>query len=150
MLKSKGFILTSNTVNHLQERYKIVYSGDCLPSDQLIKRGEGCDLLIHEATYEDSRLALATNLAHSTISQACETGVRMRAKNLVLTHFNSIFFNQNELLNSNKLAYGSRSNLIIAQDFMRINPRVINRLKLLAPGLKLLNSTSLSSSKADI
>ena len=32
---------------------KIVFSGDTRPCDLLVREGEGADLLIHEATFED-------------------------------------------------------------------------------------------------
>lgn len=139
---SKAFILTL-----LNDKYKLVYSGDCRPSEQLIERGARCDMLIHEATYGDVRLAMATNFAHSTISQAVQVGVRMQAKNIVLTHFSALLSTKSDLLYSDKW---SGMNVIIAQDFMRINPRAIPRLKLLTPGLKLLNPISPRSTRADL
>lgn len=33
--------------------YKIVYSGDTRPSDQLVETGKHAHLLIHEATFDD-------------------------------------------------------------------------------------------------
>ena len=32
---------------------RVVYSGDCRPSERLVQVGQGADLLIHEATFED-------------------------------------------------------------------------------------------------
>lgn len=33
---------------------KVVYSGDCRPDERLVAAGRGADLLIHEATFDDS------------------------------------------------------------------------------------------------
>jgi len=64
-----------------------VYSGDCLPSQPLARAGRGCDLLIHEATFDDSRSADAARKRHCTTGQAAQVGAMMGAKLTVLTHF---------------------------------------------------------------
>ncbi|KAK9853084.1 hypothetical protein WJX84_003438 [Apatococcus fuscideae] len=33
-------------------QWSLVYSGDCRPSERLVQAGQGCSLLIHEATFE--------------------------------------------------------------------------------------------------
>uniref|UniRef100_T1J1X8 Zinc phosphodiesterase ELAC protein 2 n=1 Tax=Strigamia maritima TaxID=126957 RepID=T1J1X8_STRMM len=68
---------------------KIVYSADTMPSDDLITEGKNCDLLIHEATLDDSLNEHARNTTHSTTSQAIDVGRRMAAKFVLLTHFSS-------------------------------------------------------------
>jgi len=80
---SCGVLLTLNT----QPEYKIVYSGDAMPSDSLIHHGRDCDLLIHEATMGDDLIEEAKLKRHSTSSQAIEVGRRMKAKHIILTHF---------------------------------------------------------------
>lgn len=67
--------------------FQLSYSGDCRPSTALIDAGKNSDLLIHEATFEDDKLGEAIEKRHSTISEAVETGVKMNAKNVLLTHF---------------------------------------------------------------
>jgi ribonuclease BN (tRNA processing enzyme) len=69
------------------EEVKIVYSGDTRPSDNLIAFGRNATLLIHEATFEDDKLAEAMGKRHSTILEACEVARGMNAKHLLLTHF---------------------------------------------------------------
>ncbi|XP_021942472.1 ribonuclease Z, mitochondrial-like [Zootermopsis nevadensis] len=67
--------------------WKITYSGDTMPCDDLVELGIGSDLLIHEATMEDELLEEAQTKLHSTTSQAIEMGQRMGAKFTLLTHF---------------------------------------------------------------
>eukprot|EP01041_Mallomonas_annulata_P003609 gene3609-7180_t len=75
-------------VLHLTDRrMKVVYSGDCRPSDTLIRAGYGCDLLIHEATFDDSMSNDACAKKHCTTSEAVRVGQRMCARAIVLTHF---------------------------------------------------------------
>jgi hypothetical protein len=66
---------------------KVVYSGDCRPSDSLVAAGRGCDLLVHEATFGDDMCGDAVTKRHCTTSEAAEVARRMRAKHTVLTHF---------------------------------------------------------------
>lgn len=72
---------------HPNETVKITYSGDCLPSDDLVSIGQNSDVLIHEATMEDDLVREAHIKMHSTVSQAIEVGQRMNAKFVILTHF---------------------------------------------------------------
>lgn len=37
------------------EDWKLVYSGDCRPSDALVEEGKGAAVLIHEATFDESK-----------------------------------------------------------------------------------------------
>jgi ribonuclease Z len=50
---------------------------------------EGCDLLVCEATYADSEVALAQENRHLTARQAAELAVQSGVRRLVLTHFSS-------------------------------------------------------------
>jgi ribonuclease Z len=73
---------------------KIVFSGDCRPSLDLIKHGENADVLIHEATFfSSSDLAYdqkqAESRRHTTGREAVIVAERMNAKYLFLNHFSS-------------------------------------------------------------
>ncbi|KAH9053195.1 hypothetical protein EDB87DRAFT_1815754 [Lactarius vividus] len=72
-----------------QDGWRLVFSGDTMPSDALAQAGEGATLLIHEATMGDDQEEMAHAKAHSTISQAIGVAKRMRAQNVLLTHFSS-------------------------------------------------------------
>uniref|UniRef100_A0A7M4F001 Zinc phosphodiesterase ELAC protein 2 n=1 Tax=Crocodylus porosus TaxID=8502 RepID=A0A7M4F001_CROPO len=67
--------------------WKIVYSGDTMPCEALVKMGKDATLLIHEATLEDGLEVEAIEKMHSTTSQAIESGMKMNAKFIVLNHF---------------------------------------------------------------
>ena len=66
---------------------KIVFSGDCRPSQSLVKAGINCNLLIHEATFDDIRMQDALKKKHSTISEAVGIAKKMNAEHTILTHF---------------------------------------------------------------
>ncbi|XP_035458364.2 uncharacterized protein LOC118281764 isoform X4 [Spodoptera frugiperda] len=71
----------------LDDGYKVTYSGDTLPCDELVRIGENSTLLIHEATMEDELADEARMKMHSTTTQAIDIGRQMKARYTVLTHF---------------------------------------------------------------
>ncbi|EGZ05716.1 hypothetical protein PHYSODRAFT_532801 [Phytophthora sojae] len=78
---SYGLVLT------LQNGKKLVYSGDTKPCNELVLAGLGAELLVHEATFDDSMEEDAMKKKHSTVGQALDIARRMRARQVVLTHF---------------------------------------------------------------
>jgi hypothetical protein len=78
---------SGRTKNNNQKNYCLVYSGDCRPSQSLIRAGQGCHLLIHEATFSEEKAGDALKKKHSTINEAISTAIKMNAKHLILTHF---------------------------------------------------------------
>eukprot|EP00047_Mylnosiga_fluctuans_P005608 m.241502 g.241502 ORF g.241502 m.241502 type:complete len:845 (-) comp13865_c0_seq1:226-2760(-) len=67
--------------------WSLVYSGDCRPSPSLVKAGQGADVLIHEATFNDDLSMEALAKYHCTIGEALKVARDMDAKTAILTHF---------------------------------------------------------------
>uniref|UniRef100_A0A2K6E912 Zinc phosphodiesterase ELAC protein 2 n=1 Tax=Macaca nemestrina TaxID=9545 RepID=A0A2K6E912_MACNE len=67
--------------------WKVVYSGDTMPCEALVRMGKDATLLIHEATLEDGLEEEAVEKTHSTTSQAIHVGMRMNAEFIMLNHF---------------------------------------------------------------
>ena len=67
--------------------WKLVYSGDTLPSSALVQHGLHATVVVHEATFEDGMEAEARDKRHCTARQAVEVGRGMGAQSLLLTHF---------------------------------------------------------------
>ncbi|KAJ3193795.1 hypothetical protein HK101_004059 [Irineochytrium annulatum] len=113
---------------------KVVFSGDCRPSNELVRAGDGADLLIHEATLEDEKMQEAKQKMHCTTSEAVDVGRRMRAKNLLLTHFSQRYpkFPKVELDANEKMTVG------VAFDSMRIRLSEFWKLPLFFEPLGLL------------
>ncbi|XP_061761696.1 zinc phosphodiesterase ELAC protein 2 isoform X7 [Nerophis ophidion] len=70
-----------------QSGWKLVFSGDTMPCDNLVHMGKNATLLIHEATLEDGLEEEAVEKRHSTTSQAIDVGLRMQADFIMLNHF---------------------------------------------------------------
>eukprot|EP00659_Diplonema_papillatum_P008008 gene8008-12320_t len=67
--------------------WKIAYSGDTRPSARLREAAFGCDMLVHEATFDDDKHLDAVSKKHSTVGEALALAAAMSAKQTVLTHF---------------------------------------------------------------
>lgn len=112
--------------------YKITYSGDTMPCDDLVTLGRNSDILIHEATMEDELAKEAIIKMHSTTSQAIEIGERMNATHTLLTHFSQRYaklprFNDN-----------FADNIGIAFDNMQVKLDELPLLPLLNPALQIM------------
>ena len=95
--------------------FKLVYSGDCRPTDALVNIGKNCDLLIHECTFDDAFKDEALKKMHSTINEALAISDKMQAKSTILTHFSLRYGKITQIDDIN------RENVGIAFDFMNIN-----------------------------
>ncbi|EPZ35802.1 Beta-lactamase superfamily domain-containing protein [Rozella allomycis CSF55] len=71
----------------VEDSIKIAFSGDSRPNPEFSKAAKGADLLIHEATFENSLQDHAIKKGHSTIQEAFDVANEMNAKYLILTHF---------------------------------------------------------------
>ncbi len=70
-----------------QRGASMAYALDTVPCVSAVELGRGVDALVHEATYEDARAALAHERGHSTGVEAARIAAEAEASALVLTHF---------------------------------------------------------------
>lgn len=96
---------------------KIVYTGDTMPAENLVKLAENADLLIHEATFDDELVERAGEDGHSTPSQAAEIAKEARVKRLVLTHISARYNDTSLLLKQARTIF---YNTDLAKDFLKI------------------------------
>ena len=107
-----------------KEGWKVVYSGDTRPVEELVRVGQGADLLIHEATFGRGFEDHARLKKHSTAPQAIEVGRRMSARFTVLTHFSKRY---NKLPMFEEEFVGG--NVVVAFDMMSL---LLSHLPLMA------------------
>ena len=65
---------------------KLFYSGDTAPNNALLGFIPKSAIIIHEASFDDSRNSLAHKLMHSTPQDAAIIASKARASQLILTH----------------------------------------------------------------
>jgi ribonuclease Z len=69
---------------------KIVYTGDTRPiTASLTENGQEPDLLIHDATYDETEVKRASEFYHATAAQAGEAAEKVNARILALVHISS-------------------------------------------------------------
>ncbi len=94
---------------------KIIYSGDTRPFPEFPKFAEGADLLVHEATFDDTLSEKAEVDGHSTPSQAATQAKLAKVKQLVLTHISARYNDVSLLLEQAKKIFPET---IVASDFL--------------------------------
>ena len=96
---------------------KIVYTGDTRPFTGFAKFAAGADLIIHEATFDDTLSEKAEVDGHSTPSQAALEAKKAKAKKLALTHISARYPDSRLLLEQARKVF---KNTIVAEDFLEL------------------------------
>jgi ribonuclease Z len=65
----------------------VAYALDTVPCPSAVELARDVDLLVHEATYEHARAALAHERGHSSAVEAARIAKEANARTLLLTHF---------------------------------------------------------------
>jgi ribonuclease Z len=85
---------------------KIVYTGDTRAvHDRIRDIAHDADLLIHDATYDESEADRGTEFYHATARQAGEAATALHARTLVLTHTSSRYMDAQAHINDAKTAF---------------------------------------------
>lgn len=118
--------LTNVGVDHCKHAYgvvvdaaagwRLVYSGDCRPSERLVQAGKGAQVLIHEATFEGAKQDEALARKHCTVEEAVGVARRMEAQAVILTHFSQRY------PKFPVLPTGPQLKICVAFDLMKVRP----------------------------
>ncbi len=99
----------------------LVYTGDTRPSAATAEAANGCDLLIHEATFSEEEADRAERTGHSTARQAAEVARRAAARRLILTHLSARYSERPQLLEREaRRACGPECEVAVAYDGMTV------------------------------
>jgi len=109
------------------------FSGDTKPCQALIDAGQDADLLIHEASLGPEETELAETKGHSTIDQAIQVALKMKAKNCVLNHFSGRYPKIPPSINTTP---EHEMKMAIAFDFMTCKIGEIGALQKCIPALE--------------
>ncbi|SBT80286.1 tRNA 3'-trailer sequence RNase, putative [Plasmodium malariae] len=125
-------------VNHIKESYgikikskhigSVVYSADTRPCDNVKKYSKDCDILIHEATFDDELLSEAIHKKHSTTYEAMQISQEAKCKTLILTHFSQRYPKAPKLNKSSTEINEIMNKTICSFDYMCIPLNLINEL----------------------
>lgn len=97
--------------------FKITYTGDTAPCEEIIEFAKDSDILIHEATYIEEDKNKAKEHFHSTSSDAARIAKLSNSKKLILTHISTRYKKTDELLKEAKDIF---ENTQLANDLMKI------------------------------
>lgn len=111
--------------------FKVSYSGDCRPSREFVKIGQGSTLLIHEATFDDELYGDALAKKHCTTQEALDIGRQMNARRILLTHFSQRY----QKVPVMQKREGVDQVAIVAFDYMRVKLEDFAKLEAFKPAL---------------
>jgi len=111
--KYKGKEIKIEDVANLKKGLKVVYSGDTLPCENILKISDSADLLIHDATFLEEE----EGKAHADVRQAAKIAKSANVKQLILTHISRRYQVPEELEKEAKKIF---PNTKVAYDLMRI------------------------------
>ena len=114
-LPNRQVINPADVMGSPRQGRKIVYTGDTRPFKGFAKFAADADLVIHEATFDDTLTEKAAEDGHSTPSQASEAALKAKAKKLVLTHISARYTDPRLLLEQAQKVF---KNTVVAEDFM--------------------------------
>ncbi|MHA2022724.1 MAG: ribonuclease Z [Candidatus Thorarchaeota archaeon] len=114
-MKDGTKVKASDIVGPSRKGIKIAYSGDTKPTSVFAEASESSDLMIHEATFDNSLKEKADENYHSTAEQAAIIAKKAEVKQLVLTHISSRYPDASQLLIEAKRVFDKT---IIAEDLM--------------------------------
>lgn len=95
--------------------WKLVFSGDTRPCQDLVSLVSNPTVLLHEANFEEDMGEKALLDKHSTAQEAIEVGKRMGALRTILTHFSTRI--EGKIVDITKL---NTETVGLAFDFMRV------------------------------
>ncbi len=121
-IQKKGSLAVNGKTIHLddiswvQKGLKVVYSGDCAPSEALRIAAEGADILIHESTFSSDKAAEAKERNHSTAADAAQLAKDAGVKQLILTHISPRYSDEEKLKSLHTEATTIFPNTVVAHD----------------------------------
>jgi ribonuclease Z len=116
-LNNGRLVKSREVVDASRRGLKIAYSGDTRPNKAFIEAAKGTDVLIHEATFDDSLADKAEENGHSTATQAAEVAKAAGAGMLILTHISSRYPDTSVLIEQAKNVF---PRTMVAEDLMEI------------------------------
>lgn len=107
-------ILPSMVLGPARPGRTIVISGDTRPCKSMISFAKHADVLVHEATFDESLRDRARDYGHSTAQQAAEIALKAKVDQLILTHVSPRYLSTKEL---RKEAENVFDHVLIPNDF---------------------------------
>ncbi len=121
-LNINGRVVELKDISYVKKGIKIVYSGDTAFSQNLVRHAKNADLLIHEATFDESLEEEARETNHSTVKDAALAASKANVKHLVLTHISGRYKDDDSLYLAQAEKY-FKGKITVAYDGLKITLR---------------------------
>ncbi len=115
-LTFRGKKILLEEISTIEKGKKVVYSGDTLPTKNMIKLAEGADLLIHDSTFFSEDFSEDEGYKHANFADVLKIAEEAKVKEVILTHISRRYQDMNEL----KEKIADHKNVRIAKDFMKV------------------------------
>ncbi len=114
-----GTVITPDMVSGPpREGVKLVFSGDTIPTDEMIDFADGVDVLIHEATFTKDMRDKALENGHTVAYDAATIAKKANVEQLILTHLSNRFTDSKPLEDEAQEVF---ENSTYANDFMIVS-----------------------------
>jgi len=119
-LKEKGSVVFRgkrvelDEISKVERGKRVVYSGDTMATENIVKLALDADLLIHDSTFFTD--SLEKDYKHTTVDEVLEIAKKANVKELILTHISRRYQDFDEL----KERIKDFPNVRIAKDFMQV------------------------------
>jgi ribonuclease Z len=114
-LEWKGKMVKIEEIGFLKKGLKVVYSGDTMPCENVLRLSKDADLLIHDGTFLEEDVG---SKAHADVKEAARLAKKAGVKGLVLTHISRRYTDTKELEDQAREIF---PDAVIAKDMMKIN-----------------------------
>ncbi len=111
----KGKIVKIDEIGYVKNGLKVVYSGDTMPCDNILRISEGADLLIHDGTFLEEDVG---SKAHADAKEAAKLAKKAGVKKLILTHISRRYTDVKELEDQAREVF---PDAVVAKDMMKIS-----------------------------
>lgn len=111
----KGKIVKIDEIGYVKKGLKVVYSGDTMPCENVLRLSENADLLIHDGTFLEEDVG---SKAHADVKEAAKLAKKAEVKRLVLTHISRRYTDTRELEDQAREVF---PDAVVAKDMMKIS-----------------------------
>ncbi len=112
-IEFNGKKIRMKDVEVVRKGIKAVYSGDTEACENMVKISKGADVLIHDATFLETK----EDRMHTGVKDAAKTAKRAKVRNLILTHFSRRYQSTKELEEEARKVFRKTR---AARDFMKV------------------------------
>ncbi|MEM5793583.1 MAG: MBL fold metallo-hydrolase, partial [Candidatus Aenigmatarchaeota archaeon] len=113
-LQVNGRWVRIEEVGYIKPGLKVVYTGDTMPCENILKISKDADLLIHDGAFLEEDVG---SKAHADIEEAARIAKKAGVKQLILTHISRRYTDTKELEDRAKEIF---PNSTVARDMMRV------------------------------